>query len=105
LYGDSLTGSTWVRTNPLDYFTGKKCTHPTSLQTGLLSTANTYDKQIPGISINSDFIDVDSLINMTSEQLKRFGISQEDVYKFSLLLKNNAELYKQYNNELLSIEY
>lgn len=103
LYGDSLTGTTWTRTNPLAYFPGKVCSHTYNLLMG--STYSSYDEQIPGININGDFIEANSLIYMPSEELRKYGITKEDVNRFANLLSEHTELYEQYGSELLNIEY
>lgn len=104
LYGDSKTGTTWIRTNPLSYFPGKVCSHNNSSLL-MSDTYYSYDEQIPGININGDFIEADSIIKISSEQLKKYGITKEDIKKFANLLSSHSEFYEQYGSELLNIAY
>jgi len=101
LVGPYNTGSNWTRVQPLKYYPGKTCACGISFNSFSTDVSNIANIRSIGIFVNEEyFIDVESLLSMSSKELERYGISDDKVAKFNELIKSDEEIYNIYNDKL-----
>lgn len=101
LVGPYNTGSNWTRVQPLKYYPGKTCACGISYNSFSTDVSIIANIRSIGKFVNEEyFIDVESLLSMSSKELERYGISDEKVAKFNELIKSDEEIYNIYNDKL-----
>ena len=101
LVGPSKTGSSWTRVQPLEYYPGKRCACGISFSSYNSDILNSSSIRNVGIYINDEFfIDIEAVLDMTKEELLRYGISKDKLAKFNELIKSDDELYENYYEDI-----